>query len=114
MGGASIQLESKETRLQRQKAQLQEQIEIARENNPKWVEQDGLELKDIGTREEKEDTLESRLALAAFWVPLTVVIYLILNGTLGWWNYDLDGRKYTAEEYKKANGRDKPNLPGSW
>mmetsp|Transcript_21550 Transcript_21550/g.65226 ORF Transcript_21550/g.65226 Transcript_21550/m.65226 type:complete len:121 (+) Transcript_21550:3-365(+) len=34
----------------------------------------------------------------------TVLLFLIFKGDLGWWNYDLDGKKYNDEEYKKANG----------
>lgn len=53
--------------------------------------------------------LEQQTFAAVFFVIFPFgVLYLLFSGRFGWWNYGLDGKELTAEEYKKANKVDKP------
>ncbi|CAL1158487.1 unnamed protein product, partial [Cladocopium goreaui] len=53
--------------------------------------------------------LEQQIFAAVFFVIFPFgVLYLLFSGRFGWWNYGLDGKELTAEEYKKANKVDKP------
>ncbi|CAK0855950.1 unnamed protein product, partial [Prorocentrum cordatum] len=109
---AAAQAESKEARLQRQMTQLQREAEATMQREGNWADKNGIDLSGKAKTQKEEE--EGQALVWAFNALFLGTIYGFLNGTIGWWNYDENGRKLTAEEYKKANGVDKPNLPGSW